>query len=126
MGPKGIVDRIQPGPTYIDHSINSAELVRTVGSALANRNVKILNIPLDGGRDGALPGDLTLLGGGDRDALASVRPVLESFLSDVVWVGELGTGSVTKIVHNALAIGVGLLATDCLIFGVKDGMELPR
>ena len=72
MGPKGIVDRIQPGSTYIDHSINSAELVCTVGSAMANRNVKILDIPLAGGRDGALPGDLTLLAGGDRDAIESL------------------------------------------------------
>ena len=45
MGLKGIVDRIQPGATYIDHSINSPELVRTVGSAMANRNVKYWTSP---------------------------------------------------------------------------------
>jgi 3-hydroxyisobutyrate dehydrogenase len=55
-----------------------------------------------------------------------VRPVLESFSSDVVWVGELGTGSVTKIVHNALAMSVDLLVTECLTLGVKGGVELPR
>jgi 3-hydroxyisobutyrate dehydrogenase len=55
-----------------------------------------------------------------------VRPVLKSFSSDVVWVGELGTGSITKIVHNALAMSVDLLVTECLTLGVKGGVELPR
>ena len=55
-----------------------------------------------------------------------MRAVLESFSSDVVWVGELGTGSVTKIVHNALAMSVDLLVTECLTLGVKGGVGLPR
>jgi len=55
-----------------------------------------------------------------------VRAVLESFSSDVVWVGELDTGSVTKIAHNALAMSVDLLVTECLTLGVKGGVELPR
>ncbi len=36
-------------------------------------------------------------------------------------VGTLGTGTVTKIVHNALAMSVDLLMT----LGVKSGVELP-
>ena len=55
-----------------------------------------------------------------------MRPVLDSFSSDVVWVGELGTGSITKIVHNALAMSLDLLITECLTLGAKGGVELPR
>jgi 3-hydroxyisobutyrate dehydrogenase len=126
MGREGILQKIRPGAIYIDHTTNSPELVRTVGSAIANRNAKMLDIPLDGGREGALAGDLTLFAGGDQAALRSVRPVLDSFSSDVVWVGELGTGSVTKIVHNALAMSMDLLITECLTLGAKGGVELPR
>ncbi len=97
-----------------------------LGSEMDNRNVKMLDIPLDGGREGALAGNLTLFAGGDQAALESVRPVLKSFSSVVVWVGELGTGSITKIVHNALAMSVDLLVTECLTLGVKGGVELPR
>ena len=126
MGPEGILEGIQPGAIYIDHTTNSPELVRTVGSVIANRNAKMLDIPLDGGREGALAGDLTLFAGGDAAALDSVRPVLRTFSRDVVWVGELGTGSVTKIVHNALAMSIDLLLTECLTLGAKGGVELPR
>ena len=126
MGPQGILGSIQPGAIYIDHTTNSPELVRTVGSAIANRNAKMLDVPLDGGREGALAGDLTLFAGGDKAALDSARPMLESLSNNVVWVGEIGTGSVTKNVHNALAMSLDLLIMECLTLGAKGGVELPR
>src|SRR5438093_317864 len=44
----------------------------------------------------------------------------------VGWVGELGTGSVPKLVHNALAMSIDLLLAECLTLGVKGGVALPR
>ena len=126
MGPSGILEGIKPGAIYIDHSTNSPEVVRTVGSAIHERGGRMLDAPLDGGREGALAGDLTLFVGGDEATLQRVRPVLESFARSVVWVGELGTGSVTKIVHNALAMSIDLLLAECLTLGVKGGVALPR
>ena len=126
MGPRGILEMIRPGAIYIDHTTNSPEVVRTVGTAIAERKAHMLDAPLDGGREGALAGDLTLFAGGDEAALQRARPVLESFSNSVVWVGDLGAGSVTKIVHNALAMSIDLLLTECLTLGVKGGVELPR
>jgi 3-hydroxyisobutyrate dehydrogenase-like beta-hydroxyacid dehydrogenase len=119
MGPGGILEKIRPGSIYIDHTINSPEVVRTVGSAMANQNAKMLDVPLDGGLEGALADDLTLFAGGDEAALESVRPVLRTFSKDIVWVGELGTGSVTKIAHNALAMSIDLLVTECLTLAAR-------
>jgi 3-hydroxyisobutyrate dehydrogenase len=55
-----------------------------------------------------------------------VKPVLDTFSKSVVWVGELGTGSITKLVHNALAMSVDLVLTECLTLGTKAGVALPR
>ena len=126
MGPKGILGKIQPGAIYIDHTTNSPEVVRKVGMAITERKAHMLDVPLDGGREGALAGDLTLFVGGDEATLQRARPVLESFSNSVIWVGELGAGSVTKIVHNALAMSIDLLLTECLTLGAKGGVELNR
>jgi len=64
--------------------------------------------------------------GGDAAILRSVKPVLDTFSRSVVWVGELGAGSVTKIVHNALAMSIDLLIAECLTLGVKAGVAMPR
>jgi 3-hydroxyisobutyrate dehydrogenase len=73
-----------------------------------------------------LEGQLTLFVGGEEAVLQRVRPVLDAFARSVVWVGELGTGSVTKIVHNALAMSIDLVLTECLTLGARAGVAVPR
>ena len=126
IGPQGLVNGIRPGAIYIDHTTNSPETVKKVGAAVRERDADMLDAPVDGGREGALAGDLTLFVGGAEASLQRARPVLDSFSKSVVWVGGLGSGSVTKIVHNALAMSIDLLLAECLTLGVKAGVALPQ
>src|SRR3989454_273998 len=109
-----------------------AAFVRKAGFSLVVHDLRkevaapLLDAPLDGGREGALEGQLTLFVGGDEAVLRSVKPVLDTFSKSVVWVGELGTGSITKLVHNALAMSIDLLLAECLTLGAKAGVALPR
>ncbi len=126
LGPDGLVAKLQPGAIYIDHTTNSPEVVRKVGAAVSEQAAHMLDVPVDGGREGALAGDMTLFAGGDEAVVERARPVLECYSSSIAWVGELGTGSVTKIVHNALAMSIDFLVAECLTLGAKGGVELPR
>ena len=126
LGPNGAVEGLNPGAVFIDHTTNSPETVRAVGEAVRQRQAYMLDAPLDGGREGALAGEITVFVGGDREALDRARPVLDSFTKSVVWVGELDAGAVTKIVHNALAMGIDLLLAECMTLGVKAGVSMPR
>ena len=100
-------------------------LVREIGLAL-RAPCHLLDAPLDGGREGALEGQLTLFVGGEEAVLRRVKPVLDSFARSVVWVGALGAGSITKIVHNALAMSIDLLLAECLTLGAKAGVSVSR
>ena len=126
LGAGGILEGVKPGTVVIDHTTNAPAIVRDVGGALEARGAHLLDAPLDGGREGALEGQLTLFVGGDEAVLRRVKPVLETFSRSVVWVGELGTGAITKLVHNALAMSIDLLLTECLTLGAKAGVALPR
>jgi 3-hydroxyisobutyrate dehydrogenase len=126
LGAGGILEGVQPGSVVIDHTTNAPEIVREAGTALRARKAHLLDAPLDGGREGAVEGQLTLFVGGDGAVLQRVKPVLETFSRSVVWVGDLGAGSVTKIVHNALAMSIDLLLAECLTLGAKAGVALPR
>jgi 3-hydroxyisobutyrate dehydrogenase len=126
LGAAGVVEGLRRGAVVIDHTTNAPAVVREVGAAVSARGAHLLDAPLDGGREGALDGRLTLFVGGDAAVLRRVRPVLETFSRSVVWVGELGAGSITKLVHNALAMSIDLLIAECLTLGVKAGVALPR
>ena len=126
VGAGGILEGVRAGSVVIDHTTNAPALVRDVGEALTARGAQLLDAPLDGGREGALAGEVTLFVGGDQAVLNRVKPVLDTFSKSVVWVGELGTGSITKIVHNALAMSIDLLLAECLTLGAKAGVAVPR
>ena len=126
LGPGGVLEGVHPGAVVIDHTTNAPAIVQDVGVALAARGAHLLDAPLDGGREGALEGQLTLFVGGDEAVLRRVKPVLDTFAKSVVWVGALGAGSVTKIVHNALAMSIDLLLAECLTLGAKAGVSVPR
>src|SRR5215472_1108602 len=125
-GAGGVLEGVRAGAVLIDHTTNAPAVVRAVGALVAARGAILLDAPLDGGREGALEGQLTLFVGGDEAALGRVRPVLDTFSRSVVWVGDLGAGSVTKIVHNALAMGIDLLLAECLTLGAKAGVSVAR
>jgi 3-hydroxyisobutyrate dehydrogenase len=126
LGAGGVLEGVKPGAVVIDHTTNAPTVVRDVGDALKARGAHLLDAPLDGGREGALEGQLTLFVGGDETVLRRVKPVLDTFSRSVVWVGELGAGSITKIVHNALAMSIDLLLAECLTLGAKAGVAVPR
>jgi 3-hydroxyisobutyrate dehydrogenase len=126
LGADGVLEGVKPGAVVIDHTTNAPAVVRDVGAAMSARGAHLLDAPLDGGREGALEGQLTLFVGGDEPVLRRVQPVLDTFSKSVVWVGELGAGSITKIVHNALAMSIDLLLAECLTLGAKAGVAVPR
>lgn len=126
VGLRGILEGVLPEAVCVDLTTNAPDVVRNVGALLAARRAHLLDAPLDGGREGALEGQLTLFVGGEEAILRRVKSVLDAFARNVVWVGELGAGSITKIVHNALAMSIDLLLTECLTLGVKAGVALPR
>jgi len=126
VGAGGIVEGVRADAVVIDHTTNAPAVVREVGHALSARGAHLLDAPLDGGREGALAGQVTLFVGGDEAVLRRVKSILDTFSRSVVWVGELGTGSVTKLVHNALAMSIDLLLVECLTLGAKAGVALPR
>jgi 3-hydroxyisobutyrate dehydrogenase len=125
-GPGGVLEGVRRDTVVVDHTTNDPALVREVGVSLAERGCHLLDAPLDGGREGALEGQLTLFVGGDEAVLRRVKPVLDSFSRSVVWVGALGAGSITKLVHNALAMSIDLLLAECLTLGAKAGVAVPR
>jgi 3-hydroxyisobutyrate dehydrogenase len=126
LGPGGVLDSVRADAVVVDLTTNAPAVVREVGDALTARGAHLLDAPLDGGREGALEGKVTLFVGGEEAVLTRVKPVLDTFSKAVVWVGALGTGSITKLVHNALAMSIDLLLAECLTLGVKSGVALPR
>ena len=91
LGPEGVRAGLRPGALCVDHTTNAPDVVARVGAVLEAVGARLLDAPVDGGREGALAGVLNLFVGGGRRNLERARPVLEPFARAIVPVGTLGS-----------------------------------
>jgi len=100
-GPTEALAAIPLGATLVLHTSGAARLAHQLAVA-APRGVKVLDAPFSGQDDHVREGALTIVVGGDPDALRAVRPVLESYGREIVHAGALGAGREVKLVNQFL------------------------
>lgn len=93
---------LQPGMLLVDCTSGDPETSRRIAGELAAVGVGFIDAPVSGGVVGAEAGKLTVMVGGDADALERARPALETFAGKIVHCGATGAGHALKAVNNAL------------------------
>ena len=107
---------LRPDTVWVDCTSGEPEASRVLATRLEEHGVTYLDAPVSGGTSGAEAGTLTVMVGGEADALERVRPVLDTFAARIVHVGPIGAGHAVKAVNNTLlaanlwAAGEGLAA----------------
>jgi 3-hydroxyisobutyrate dehydrogenase-like beta-hydroxyacid dehydrogenase len=61
--------------------------------------------------------------GGDPEAVARARPVLEAFAGRIVATGPVGTGHTMKLLNNFVSMGYAALYSEALMIGAKAGLS---
>jgi 3-hydroxyisobutyrate dehydrogenase len=126
LGEGGVLAHARVGQVVVDLSTADPRSSVRLHDALAQRQVAFLDAGISGGAAAAEKGSLTLMIGGDADALARVTPVLERFAAKIVHMGAPGSGHITKVLNNFLN-GVALAATsEVMVAGRKAGLDLER
>jgi 3-hydroxyisobutyrate dehydrogenase len=123
LGPNGLLEGMKPGSAYFDLSTNSPTLLRELYATFKERGVHVFDSPVSGGPAGARSGKLAIWVGGDEDAFAQFKPVLDGFADQVFFVGPIGAGSVTKLVHNCAGYAIQTALAEVFSLGVKAGVE---
>jgi 3-hydroxyisobutyrate dehydrogenase len=90
---------------------------------LAARGVAMLDAPVSGGMEGAQTRDLLVMAGGEPAAFERARPLLDAVAKRVLYTGQIGTGSIAKIMHNSASFTLDLVMAECLTTGVKAGID---
>jgi 3-hydroxyisobutyrate dehydrogenase-like beta-hydroxyacid dehydrogenase len=125
-GEGGILAGAAPGSTIVDLSTNSPTVVRALAGQAAACGVGFLDAPVSGGAAGATRGTLTVMVGGDASLFDAVRPLLEVIGGQIFLVGDVGAGTVAKLVNNLLAIINMLSTVEALVLAGKAGIDLER
>ncbi len=126
LGKDGLLETAGPKSVLVDMTTSSADLAEEIDKACSRRSVYFLDAPVTGGVAGANAGKLTFMVGGSVDALDRVRPLLEVMGSEIVHMGNSGTGQIAKSCNQIAVAGIILGATEALYHAEKNGIDVEK
>jgi 3-hydroxyisobutyrate dehydrogenase len=125
---EAVVDELEAhlraGQVIVDLSTAAPASTVAIHERLAARGVAYVDAGISGGAAGAEAGTLTIMAGGDPEALDAARPVLAHFAATVHHMGASGSGHVAKLLNNFLN-AISLAATaEVMVAARKAGLDL--
>jgi 3-hydroxyisobutyrate dehydrogenase len=112
-----LIPAMYAGGRIAIHSTVHPKLCVALAAQARARGLSLLDAPVSGGGPGAAAGALTVMVGGDEEALAAARPIFATFGGLIVRLGGVGAGQTAKLVNNALMAAHVAMAHQALAAG---------
>jgi 3-hydroxyisobutyrate dehydrogenase-like beta-hydroxyacid dehydrogenase len=123
LGPDGLIAHMHPGSVLISHTTGHPSTIQEIAIVAEGRSIATLDCAMSGGPTDIDAGRLTLLVGGDAKILSRVHPVLASYSSPILHVGQVGDSQKVKLLNNALFAAQVALALRIEQCALEMGME---
>ena len=121
MGPEGLAAAKKP-LLIVDCSTSEPASTRRLALELESAGIGFVDAPLSRTPKDAWEGTLDVMVGGDPEAVARARPVLDAFAGRVVPTGPVGTGHTMKLLNNFVSMGFAAIFSEALMVGAKSGL----
>jgi 3-hydroxyisobutyrate dehydrogenase-like beta-hydroxyacid dehydrogenase len=112
------------GSVLVDISTSAPEGNRALADELAALGHHFVEAPLTGGAIGAENRSLVFMVGGEDEAVARCRPVLDRLGRATFHLGPVGAGSTMKLVNSLLAFACTLVSLEGLSLAAAAGLDL--
>jgi 3-hydroxyisobutyrate dehydrogenase len=104
-----VIPDMTKGTLIIDCSTIDVESAKQAHALAAEHGMASVDAPVSGGTGGAKGATLTFMCGGDDQAFAAARLVLEKMGKKIVHCGGAGAGQAAKICNNMI-LGISMIA----------------
>jgi 3-hydroxyisobutyrate dehydrogenase len=120
----GIVDSVKEGSILIDMTTTEPSLAVEIYHAAKAKGAQSIDAPVSGGDVGAKNAALSIMVGGDQQAVDNVMPLFELMGKNIVYQGHAGSGQHTKMCNQITIAGTMIGVCEALLYGQKAGLDL--
>ncbi|WP_296165230.1 NAD(P)-dependent oxidoreductase [uncultured Brevundimonas sp.] len=114
---------VTQGAAIVDHTTTSATVAREMAEMALASGRFFIDAPVSGGQAGAENGQLSVMAGGDGDALARAEPALKSYAKAIKYMGPSGSGQLAKMVNQIAIAGVVQGLAEAVHFAQLAGLD---
>lgn len=124
LGTKGTLSTLRPGSVLVDMTTSEPSLAVEIADVAAKQDVAAIDAPVSGGDVGAKNGTLSIMVGGDKEAVTRITPCLEVMGQTIVHQGPAGSGQHTKMVNQTLIATNMIGVCEALLYAHQAGLDL--
>ncbi|MEM6632641.1 MAG: NAD(P)-dependent oxidoreductase [Bacteroidota bacterium] len=125
LGENGILSAVKPGSIMVDMTTTEPSLAQSIFTTAKEKQATSIDAPVSGGDVGAQKGTLSIMVGGEPDAVQTVMPLFELMGKNIVHQGPAGAGQHTKMCNQITIAGTMIGVCECLLYAYKAGLDLP-
>lgn len=122
----GILAGAQPGAVLVDMTTTDPALSREVDERARTKGLSAIDAPVSGGDVGARNATLSIMVGGNRNAVQTVMPLFELLAKKIVHQGGPSTGQQAKLCNQIVIAGTMIGVCESLLYGYKAGLDLNK
>jgi 3-hydroxyisobutyrate dehydrogenase len=126
LGEDGVLAGLRAGGILVDMTTSEPALAVELAEAARARGAWAVDAPVSGGDVGAREARLSIMVGGNAEALAVVRPALELLGRTIVHHGGPGTGQHAKLVNQTLIASNMVGVCEGLLYAQRAGLDPER
>lgn len=126
LGDGGVLDGAQKGDIFVCSATVDPIMVKELHATLAERGIGMLDAPVSGGVPRAESGDLSIIVGGEADALEACRPAFEAMSAKIFHMGGIGQGLAMKLCNNMITQVTRVVIAEAMALGAKAGLDPQR
>ena len=125
LGEDGVLAGSRSGGIIVDMTTSRPSLAIEIAEAASKKGVQSIDAPVSGGDVGAREARLSIMIGGDQQAVDALAPCWEAMGKTIVRQGGPGAGQHTKMVNQTLIAGYMVGVCEALLYAHKAGLDLP-
>jgi 3-hydroxyisobutyrate dehydrogenase len=123
LGRDGIIEGARAGAVVADASTISPSESRSIGAALKEKRVDLLDAPCTGSTPGANGGTLTFMVGGDQAVFEKAKPYFEPMGKRLYYCGGPGMGLQAKLSQNLILGNLLMAFNEGMVLATKGGVD---
>jgi len=124
LGKDGIIEGLKKGSVLVDMTTTEPSLAEEIYEEARRKGASSVDAPVSGGDIGAQAGTLSIMVGGDKDAVNTVMPLLKFMGDNIVHQGGAGKGQHAKMCNQIMASALMIGMCETLLYGYKAGLDL--
>lgn len=111
------------GAVVLEMSTIDPQTLQVIRPAVEESGASLVDAPVSGSVPLVEQGSLTVMAGGDADAIERAGPVIDALAARVFHVGDLGAGATMKLAVNAIVHATNVALAEALVLAERAGVE---